>query len=234
MGALGKGYTTPAPQLKELNRIAQRTRNLKNEQYRIVDTEGNVLLTKQGGKGEVATTIGEKRQYLGGNIGIHNHPEGGTFSSADLRAFAFGAVESWVAAPEGTYKLINTRVGKDDQYRGWHAMQEALENSDFYKKAQDASFITLRDEAAKAPQVKKLSDYAQTLSQEWVRRRDAGASQEELKKLSDKWDEVNNQYKTALRAQMRHNEVNPYHEFYKKNASKYGFKYVFEPKKKKS
>ena len=230
MGSVGSGNNTITPQQeKALNKIANKTRNLKNEQYRIVDQEGNVLLTRQGGKGEVSGTVGEKRQFMDGNIGIHNHPRGGTFSSADFKDFGFGATEIWAAAPEGNYKLINTRVGKDDQYSGWRAMQEAYDK----ELNHDMSYLTLRNEAQKTPHIKSMMDEMQSISKEFMDKKNSGASQSTLDALGNKYDEISKKYSAELKKEIRRLEVEPNHEWLKKNASKYGFKYVFEERKKK-
>lgn len=72
------------------------------------------------------------------------------------------------------------------------------------------------------------------ISKQWVSRRQAGATESELNSLWDKHQTLEKQYKEALSKETRRLEVEPNHEWLKKNASKYGFKYVFEPKKKKS
>lgn len=229
MGSVGSGNNTITPQQeKALNKIANKTRNLKNEQYRIVDQEGNVLLSKQGKEHEVSATVGEKRQFMDGNISIHNHPAGGTFSSADFTDFGHGATEIWAAAPEGTYKLINTRVGKDDQFSGWTRMRDAY-NRDI---DHDMSYLTLRDKANEAPHIKALRDEMSSVSKKWVEARDSGASQSVLDGYIKRFDELENQLRPAVKAEIRRLEVEPNHEWLKKNASKYGFKYVFEERKK--
>ena len=229
MGSVGSGNNTITPQQERaLNKIANKTRNLKNEQYRIVDQDGNVLLTKHGGKGEVSATVGEKRQFMSGNIGIHNHPEGGTFSSADFRDFGFGATEIWVATPEGNYKLINTRVGKDNQFSGWNDMQEAYDRD----INTDMSYITLRNEAQQSTHIKSMMDEMSSISKEFMEKRNSGASQSTLDALGKKYDTLEAKYKTELKKEIRRLEVEPNHKWLKKNASKYGFKYVFEEKKK--
>ena len=78
-------------QNKTINQIANKTRNLKKEQYRIVNENGEIVLEKKGQEHEVSATLGEKREYLPGAVSIHNHPAGGTFSYPDLRDFGTGA-----------------------------------------------------------------------------------------------------------------------------------------------
>ena len=121
-----------AAQAKTLKSIESRTRNLKKEQFRVVDREGNVIMEKKGDENSVAFTIGEARDNFPGNITIHNHPDGGTFSTADLSGIGHGATEIRAAAPEGTYILRNTRYGQ--KYDGattktWYHMREDLESA---------------------------------------------------------------------------------------------------------
>lgn len=42
-----------------------------------------------------------------------------------------------------------------------------------------------------------------------------------------KYDKQAEKYKSLLDSAQREAEVKPYHDFYRKNASKYGFKYEF-------
>lgn len=88
---ISKLYGRTIAQDKTIKEYARKTANLKNEQYRIIDSNGNVLLKKQGDKHSVVMTLGEKREYMFGNISLHNHPGGGTFSIADLNDFGNGA-----------------------------------------------------------------------------------------------------------------------------------------------
>ena len=49
-------YPTSA-QEKTLKGIESRTRNLKKEQFRVVDGDGNVVMTKQGDKNSVSYSV---------------------------------------------------------------------------------------------------------------------------------------------------------------------------------
>lgn len=230
MGSVGGGNTPrtlPDAQQKTLNQIIQRTKNLKKEQSRIVDPDGNILITKQGKEHEVYYTVGEKREYMMGNIPIHNHPDGGTFSSADLRDFGFGATDIIVAAPEGVYRLSANDITGNNSHGEWVKMQDALDKQSF----NDRSYIDLRTEAQKAPHIKSMMDKMESISNEWVKQRDAGANQETLNKLGNQYDTTYKEYKAALDKEIRRVEVAPHHEWFTQNAKKYGYTYTFTPHK---
>ena len=222
MGTAAAMASVTTAQTKEAHRIANRTRNLKKEQYRIINENGEVVLTKQGKEHEVVTTVGEKREYLQDAVSIHNHPNGGTLSPADLSDFGYGARQIVAASPEGDYKL--TRKGT---HYNWRNMQDAMEKAGVTK---ERSYTELKKEAQERPKIKKLMQQQSNISAEWVKARSEGKSQEHLDKLTEKYNKVNATYKEALAAEMRTLETKPYHDFYKKNAKKYGYIYTFEKK----
>lgn len=209
-------------QEKTLKGIESRTRNLKKEQFRVVDREGNVVMQKQGEKHSVSYTMGEARDSFPGNVTIHNHPSGGTFSDADLSDFGYGATEIRAAAPEGTYSLknLNYRTKWTNEQKSWVDMREDI-------TAASQSFKTDRQlkKELRGPfdeQVKPLVDH-------WAKRKAEGASQEELKGIADeytkKWDALQPQLEKAAWAAY----VDQYHHWYKANAGVYGFEYSFTP-----
>lgn len=225
MGSVGSNTSiTTEAQDRTVERLIKRTRDLKNEQYRIVDENGNVVLERKGTRHEVAGTVGEKREFMSGGIGIHNHPDGGTFSPDDLRDFGFRARQIVVASPEGTYKLTNLKYGQKDQTSGWLDMQRAMEAAGV---TAEVSFTTLQRQAQSAPQIVKLREQMSDVSNRWVQGRNNGASAEAQQKLTDEYNRLSEQYKKMLSDERRRIETAPYHEFYTKNASKYGFKYEF-------
>lgn len=211
-------------QNKTASRIARQTRDLKNEQYRIINEDGAVVLEKRGGRGEVASTAGEKREYLDGALSIHNHPDGGTFSDADLRDFGYGARAIVVSSPEGTYRLTNVRYGTPQAHSGWHDMQQAMDAAGVTR---ERGFRELRDEAQKDRTVAKHSAAMQKAAEAWTKAKDAGKPKETLDKITERYNAHREQYRTALKAAERQVAVKPYDDFYRKNAAKYGFKYEF-------
>lgn len=218
-------------QEKELTRIANRTRNLKKEQLRVVDAEGNVLITKKGDRGEVQFTVGEARDNFTGNIVIHNHPDGGTFSSPDLRALGYGAKEIRVAAPEGDYLMKAAKTTKSGQpdASGWYDLQEnlgtAVESFTSHRK--------LKTQVNKQFEP-DFNEKVLVHAEKWLKAKDSGASMEEQQKHIDaynkakeSWDAEN---KPKIEAETRRLYTQQYHDFYTANASKYGLEYTFTPK----
>lgn len=224
-------YGRTTAQDKQIRKIARRTADLKNEQYRIIDSDGNILVEKRGSQHEVAATVGEKRDNLGGNISIHNHPGGGTFSSDDLSEFGYGAKEMVVASPEGTYRLINKNVGKPNQYEGWYDMREAVRS-----KLDDKgpSFFDLRSQARENLKNSAPVKTQEQITQRYTKLLDSKGKEEAgryFESVRDKYEKASKDYSTALQQETRRLEVKPYHDFYTNNASKYGFKYIFEKRK---
>lgn len=211
-------------QEKTLKGIESRTRNLKKEQFRVVDREGNVVMQKQGDKNSVSYSVGEARDNFPGNITIHNHPDGGTFSSADLSDIGYGATEIRAASPEGTYTLrnLNYRTKWTEDQKGWMDMRNDIDAASQDFKTHRQLKKELREPFEK--QVKPLSD-------KWAKMRSEGASQEELNKIAkeytEKWDALKPQLEQAARKAY----VDQYHHWYNANAGKYGFEYTFTPKK---
>ena len=209
-------------QTNTLRGIETRTRNLKKEQFRVVDREGNVVMQKQGDRNSVSYSVGEARDHFPGNITIHNHPDGGTFSAADLSDIGYGATEIRAAAPEGTYSLrnLNYRTKWTPDQKSWMDMRNDIDEASQSFKTGRQLRSELREPYEK--QVKPLAE-------KWARRRDEGASQEELNKISAeytaKWDALKPQLEQATRKAY----VDQYHHWYKENAGKYGFEYSFTP-----
>lgn len=221
-------FSRTAEQDKAIKRLAKRTANLKNEQYRIIDSDGNVVLEKKGSQHEVSATVGEKRQYLDGNISLHNHPSGGTFSGDDLNEFGFGAKEIVVSTPEGTYRLINKKYGTADQSSGWYDMRENL-----YKSVPEQSGLTLLKQARQNTSNTKTAKEMDAISKKWDSIRKSKGNDEAKKYLEstkDKYDSLSKKHKQEVDAEKRRLETQPFHDFYKANAKKYGFDYKFEKK----
>lgn len=220
-------------QTKTLKGIETRTRNLKKEQFRVVDREGNIVMQKQGDEHSVTYKMGEAREYFPGNITIHNHPSGGTFSTPDLTDIGHGATEIRAAAPEGTYILRNTRYGRKydaAKEKTWFDMKEDLEKASANFKNETA--------IKKETKARYQADYDEKVSswaKKWAEAKDSGAGQEELQKYIDKYNKANEawqaEYKPKIEQEVRKAYVDQYHDWYKKNAYKYGLEYQFIPVK---
>ena len=209
-------------QAKTLKGIESRTRNLKKEQFRVVDREGNIVMQKQGDKNSVSYSIGEARDNFPGNITIHNHPDGGTFSSADLSDIGHGATEIRAASPEGTYILRNLNHGTKwrDGQKTWLDMRNDID-------AASQDFKTARQLKAKVRE--PYEKQVKPIMERWSKRRDEGAPQEELNKIAkeytDAWDALQPQVERATRKAY----VDQYHSWYNSHAGEYGFEYEFIP-----
>lgn len=209
-----------------LKGIETRTRNLKKEQLRVVDREGNVILTKQGDKHSVSYSVGEARDNFHGNITIHNHPEGGTFSSADLSDIGYGATEIRAAAPEGTYILRNMRVGqKWSDQKSWYEMREDYEKaSESFKQSRQLKKEIRESHTKENEQMKKLAD-------QWENARNSGASQDELNAIANEYTKINDALKAVVESEVRTAFTNQHHNWIKANSVNYGLEYEFRPVK---
>ena len=233
-------YSRPEKQNATVKNVVRKIANLKNEQRFIVDKEGNIIGSARGDKHSVAMTLGELRDKMPGNVAVHNHPEGGTFSPDDLRVFGLGAVESVVASKEGTYSLVNTRVRQKDQYSGWYNMREELEK----RMESDPAFEEYRmhdwelrkkigEELKDSDEYKRMHE----LVEEALRRHkengeDLANPTPETKAILDEHDRLEKEMKQRITAEARRRVVQPFEDFYKENAAKYGFEYTFTPTKK--
>ena len=218
------GIMPSEAQNKTLKSIESRTRNLKKEQYRVVDRDGNVVMEKQGGAHSVSYTIGEARDNIPGNITIHNHPSGGTFSTADLSDIGHGATEIRAASPEGTYVLrnLNYRTKWNANTKTWYEMRDDLE-------AASSSFKT--DRQLKKEVRKPFDEQLKPMADKWEQRRAAGASQEELKSIGDEYLKACDNMRPQIEKATHAAYVKQYDDWYRANASKYGMEYEFIPVK---
>lgn len=210
-------------QAKTLRGIENRTRNLKKEQFRVVDREGNIVMQKQGDKNSVSYSVGEARDNFSGNITIHNHPDGGTFSTADLSDIGYGATEIRAASPEGTYILRNMRHGaryNAAKEKTWVDMREDLD-------AATEGFKTHRE--IKKEIRKPFDAQVERIAENWVSRKNAGASKEELDKIYSEYTAMAESFRPQIEAATRKAYVDQHHHWLKQNAGKYGLEYEFVP-----
>lgn len=217
------GIMPSAAQEKTLKGIESRTRNLKKEQFRVVDREGNVIMQKQGGKDSVSYSVGEARDNFPGNVTIHNHPDGGTFSSADLSDIGYGATEIRAAAPEGTYILRNMRHGARydaAKEKTWYDMRNDVD-------AASEGFKTYRQ--MKSEIRKPFDAQVDPIAQKFVSRKNAGASQDELNQIYAEYTSKVESFRPQIEAAARKAYVDQYHHWYNANAGKYGLEYEFIP-----
>lgn len=233
-GAAGGDAGVTDAQNRAVEKIADKTRNLKKEQYRIINENGEVVLQSKGDVHSVTHTVGESRDFLPGAVSIHNHPGagsgiGGTFSEVDLRDFGYGARQIVAAAPEGTYKLTNVNYNTKKRYDGWHEMQQKLIQES--EQWANRSTLDVLKEARSRPHIARMIKAMSKISDQWVKAKEAGKPQAVLDKYAAEYNSRSEKYKDALKKEERKIGVEPFHEFYKKNAAKYGFKYEFIRKK---
>ena len=218
-------YGRTAAQNKTVQQIIKRTANLKKEQMRIVDRQGNILLEKRGLKHEVASTVGEKRELAPNALVIHNHPDGGTFSAADLKEFGYGATEIVAAAPEGTYRLIRV----SDTMPDWVKLRDRID------AIPEASMLDLRKQARENLANSKTQKALDAITKRFteIQKRDgADAARKYALDTKAQYDTLASQRKAEVDAEARRLETKPYDDAYKKYASQYGLRYVFEPARK--
>lgn len=218
-----------AAQAKTLKSIESRTRNLKKEQFRVVDREGNVVMERKGDAHSVAYSIGDARDNFPGNITIHNHPSGGTFSTADLSDIGYGATEIRAAAPEGTYVLRNTRYGQ--KYDGattktWYDMRNDLESASTEFK----SGIALKKQVRS--QFSKENAEIDELARKGVEvMRSKGSDSPEFKAIHSEYTQKSDALRGQIETATRTAYTDQYHNWYKSHAMEYGLEYEFIPAK---
>lgn len=233
-------YSRPEKQNATVKNVVRKIANLKNEQRFIVDKEGNIIGSARGDKHSVGMTLGELRDKMPGNVAVHNHPEGGTFSPDDLKTFGLRAVESVVATKDGTYSLVNKMVGTKDQTKGWYDMKEALEkemeSGEAFEEYRMPEY-KLRNKVA--GEIRKTGRYDRMgeITTELLRMRDEeGVDLSNLegkaKDLMEEYTNLEQQYKGEVARETRRRITKPFDDFYKQNAEKYGFEYSFTPTKK--
>lgn len=228
------GIVTSAQQ-KTLRQIAKKTANLKNEQFRMIDENGNIVLEKRGKAHEVASTVGENRQYGNGAVAIHNHPGGnaeygGTFSDADLNEFGYGVRAIQVSTPEGTYTLVNKNWNNKKRYDGWVGLRD-----EHRKIKQPDSELEVRKqvrERTKNGRTQKAMDRISNNYMKIRQKKGVEAANEYALKTKKQYDTLAAKRKKEIDRGVRKAIVQPYHDMFKAKAAKYGFKYSFVPNRK--
>lgn len=217
-------------QAKALKGIENRTRNLKKEQFRVVDRDGNVIMQKQGDAHSVSFSAGEARESFPGNITIHNHPSGGTFSTADFSCLGYGATEIRAAAPEGTYILRNLQHGTKwvDGQKSWVDMRDDLNAASTEFK----SGFALKKEVRAT--FSKEQEQISSLADKWVKGRESGLSQDILDGYQKDYETASSALRTQVQAATRKAYTDQYHNWIKQNSMNYGMEYEFVPVKSKA
>lgn len=228
----GHKHVPTGAQKETLDRIARLTRNNKFEHLKVVDKDGNVLMTKSGDEESVRFSAVEAREHFKGNVTIHNHPAGGTFSDADLKMLGYGVTEIRVAAPEGDYIMRNVDLKYKNGGARWRGLVEKLEAAEV-KLKNPIQFE--KDAYEKFAGTRK---HLEAISDKWMKMKESGASQDELDKVYQEYNVADKawrkEYKPKIKKEVRAMWVKQYHDFYVENAAKYNIEYIFIPKVEKS
>lgn len=171
------GVRMSEPQAKTVKNVSNKIRNLKNEQTFIIGRDGEIKVHGKGGAHEVATTVGEKREHLPGNISLHNHPKGGPFSLDDLNDFGYGATEIRVSGPDGDYCLRNLKYNTPERYNGWYDMEQAMIQEGVNKEVSSLDLMKKADAKLKGNETRQKID---EIGAKWVEMKKNGATQKQL------------------------------------------------------
>ena len=111
--------------------VEDRIRNLDHEQLAIIGPDGYVLAAVDGGEHSVSLTANSMK-YVKGNDVFHNHPNGGTFSPADIMTTGNTGAKSISAVSKRFNKTYTLTAGSKANGKGLaNAMRKAekkLEN----------------------------------------------------------------------------------------------------------
>ena len=135
----------PAAAQAAIDDFEQRHEKSKIEYATLVDTNGNVLIEKKGGRSSVSVPT---YYYYHADVMSHNHPRGkgeegqlgGTFSDADLKTFAHTPINTMRASAfEGTYSITKGSAFDPRKFRSY-VKGEHNRTWGEYKKRQSANF----------------------------------------------------------------------------------------------
>lgn len=132
--------------------------------------------------------------------------------------------------------MRNARYGRKydaAKEKTWFDMKEDLE-----KASADFKEYTSIKKETKARYQADYDEKVSSWAKKWAEAKDSGAGQEELQKYIDKYNKANEawqaEYKPKIEQEVRAAYVDQYHDWYKKNAYKYGLEYQFIPVKTKT
>lgn len=222
-----RGRATAA-QEKTLSDIGNKIRNLDHEELYAVDSDGNIVAR---GSGDDHSVSFGKEGVEDGNIVIHNHPPGGTFSAADMSGFDAGAIELRVSAAEGDYRM--TKLSDDSDLDGMVKALEADHRKMISKSTRDARQAVIdncRSEYDKS--VKSFKDKYDKASAAFMEHDDIDTA-DAYDKAKIKYNDALNKWNKKHEAEFSEYSNQYVHEsmddWYRNNADKYGFEYEFTP-----
>lgn len=125
----------PDSVLNKCKEVEAKTVSRKTEKMTLVDSDGNVILEKSGGKGSVSFGAREGFHMNDTTTLTHNHPGeyGGTFSGADVKVFTDYRLRAIRAVgKEGTYSLERTaKTNSNDSYDFNRAFQKQSDSLNY-------------------------------------------------------------------------------------------------------
>lgn len=168
--ATGKS-TLPESVLSKCQEVEAKTVNRKTEKMTIVDSDGNVILEKSGGKGSVSFGAREGFYMNDTTTVTHNHPGeyGGTFSGADVKVLVDYKLKAIRAVgKEGTYSLErgDTNSNKSYDFKTEFAKKSDALNGKMRTRYNSQKGKVARGETSVDDANKQLSDYRTSLCNE--------------------------------------------------------------------
>lgn len=213
------------------NEAANSIRNKDHEESYILDSDGHMRKYTVGDEGSVIMTVGEKRENAPGAVMMHNHPSGGTFSSADLHDLGYRPTEMWAVTTDGDYVMRSIDQTKTPD---WVGLRDALESA-------EASFkepYQLRNEIFEQKYRQSYDSEVNSIADRWIKERESGASKETLDAIYKEWQDAEAAWlkkhpKKEREAEAERAYLNQWHEFYQEHAAEHGIEYEFRPHVKK-
>ena len=168
IAATGKS-SLPDSVLNKCREVEAKTVDRKTEKLTLVDSDGNIILEKSGGKGSVSFGAREGFHMNDTTTVTHNHPGeyGGTFSGADVKVFVDYKLKAIRAVgKEGTYSLERTsKTNSSDAYdfKQAFAKQSDSLNGKMRKEYNSQKSKVARGETSATDANKQLTDYRTSL-----------------------------------------------------------------------
>ena len=159
----------PPEVLKKCQDVEAKTVTRKTEKMTLVDSDGNIILEKSGGKGSVSFGAKEGFHMNDTTTMTHNHPGeyGGTFSGADVEVFVDYKLKAIRAVGrEGTYSLertSKTNGGDSYDFKQEFKKQSVSVNSKMRTEYDSQRRKVARGETSVDEANKQLSEYRTSL-----------------------------------------------------------------------
>ena len=168
--ATGKS-TLPESVLSKCQEVEAKTVSRKTEKMTVVDSDGNIILEKSGGKGSVSFGAREGFYMNDTTTVTHNHPGeyGGTFSGADVKVLVDYKLKAIRAVgKEGTYSLErgDTNSNKSYDFKQEYAKHSNATNSKMRTEYKSLTSKVAQGKTSVSDANKQLSDYRTSLCNE--------------------------------------------------------------------